>query len=110
MSALPYTVISLNGNIDVNSSDALRRQVMDAVTPDQPRIILLDCSEVTFLDSSGLSAMVMALKLARESQNQLAVAAVPTQMMMLFRLTGMDKVFKVYEDRTAFETAMTVPS
>uniref|UniRef100_UPI00262F8232 STAS domain-containing protein n=1 Tax=uncultured Thermosynechococcus sp. TaxID=436945 RepID=UPI00262F8232 len=57
--------------------------------------LLLDCAEVTFIDSSGLGALVVALKTVRTAGGQLYLRNVPKQMMMLFELTSMDKVFQI---------------
>lgn len=88
------------GSLDINTSDALRRSVIEAFEGGA-QTLLIDCSEVTFLDSSGLSAMVMALKKARELNVPLSLYGLDEQAMILFRLTGMNKVFTILEELPA---------
>lgn len=57
--------------------------------------VILDMSNVTFLDSSGLGAVVAAMKqLGRE--RSLELAGLTPAVKKVFRLTRMDKVFKVH--------------
>jgi len=102
-------VIRTEDRLDVNSSEDLRREIMDALDK-APKTILVDCQDVTFMDSSGLSAMVMALKLSREANIRLALCSVGEQAGLLFELTGMDKVFDIFEDRAAFEKTIEQPA
>lgn len=88
------------GSLDINTSEALRETVLEAFEGGA-QTLLIDCSNVTFLDSSGLSAMVMALKKARELDIPLTLCGLDEQAMLLFRLTGMNKVFNIAEEMAA---------
>lgn len=99
------TVIRPEGSVDVTSSEALRQAIIDAMNQANG-ILLVDCQDVTFMDSSGLSALVMALKLAKESSVRFALCSVGEQAAMLFSLTGMDQVFEMFEDQAAFEKTL----
>ncbi|MEM6451603.1 MAG: STAS domain-containing protein [Cyanobacteria bacterium P01_D01_bin.105] len=101
-------IIQIEGSLDVTNSDALRQDIIKTLDQDASHL-LVDCQKVTFMDSSGLSALVMALKLARESSVRFALCAVGEQAAMMFRLTGMDKVFDIFEDRAAFEETLLQP-
>ena len=94
------------GSLDINTSEELKQAVVE-VFEDGARSLLIDCQDVTFLDSSGLSAMVMALKKARELHVRLALCSIDEQAMLLFQLTGMNKVFNILEDSTAFQTELS---
>lgn len=100
--SLEVKVLLLKGSIDISNSDALRQQAVDLINGGATNL-LIDCSEVTFMDSSGLGALVMALKTMREAKGKLAICSIPDQIKMLFRLTGMDKVFTIYPSRADFE-------
>ena len=103
------TVIQPEGSLDVNSSEALRRDIVNALDRGTSAI-LLDCQNITFMDSSGLSAIVMALKLSRELQIPFSLCSVGDQANILFSLTGMDQVFDIYKDRAAFEQTVAQPA
>lgn len=102
-------VIQPESSLDVTTSEALRREIVDTI--DQaPETILVDCQAITFMDSSGLSALVMALKTSKEKGIRFALCSVGEQANMLFQLTGMDQVFDMFEDRAAFEATMAQPA
>jgi anti-sigma B factor antagonist len=64
-------------------------------------LVLLDLSEVEFLDSSGLGAVVAARKLLGK-RNRLALAGLQPAVEKVLRLTHMDKVFPIYTTTDAF--------
>ncbi|ABA77642.1 anti-sigma factor antagonist [Rhodobacter sphaeroides] len=58
--------------------------------------VLLDLSCVTFLDSSGLGAVVAVMKLLGPDR-RLELAALGPVVRKVFRLTRMDRVFTIHE-------------
>lgn len=69
-------------------------------TPD----IVFDCSRLTFIDSSGLGAIVACLRQAINRQGDLKLARLGLRAMMLFELTKAKKLFSIYPD---VESAVT---
>jgi anti-sigma B factor antagonist len=69
--------------------------------------VLLDMSEVEFLDSSGLGAVVAARKLLG-SDRTLALAGLQPAVDKVMRLTHMDRVFPIYPDTDAFFASQSV--
>ncbi len=78
------------------------RQTITELVQGGTQALLLDCADVTFIDSSGLGALVVALKTVRAGGGQLYLCNIPKQMMMLFELTSMDKVFQILKDEEEF--------
>lgn len=95
-------IIEPTGILDSNQADAFQQQV-DAALERGADAILVDLQDVTFVDSSGLGVLVVALKKIRSAQKDLYVCSVNQQVHMLFELTSMDRVFKILSDRAAFE-------
>ena len=58
--------------------------------------VLLDLSRVTFLDSSGLGAVVSVMKLLGPDR-RLELAALGPVVQKVFRLTRMDRVFTIHD-------------
>jgi anti-anti-sigma factor len=50
-------VVEIRGEVDVNSTDRLRRLLTDTAGLRPPRIVV-DLRHVTFIDSTGLSALI----------------------------------------------------
>ncbi len=60
--------------------------------------IALDISEVEFIDSSGLSATVWALK-RLGGDGELVIGGARETVMSIFRLTRLDKVLRIFSDK-----------
>jgi anti-anti-sigma factor len=58
------------------------------------------------MDSSGLGALVLALKTVRAAGSKLFICSVNEQIKMLFELTSMDRVFEIFPTREDFENAV----
>jgi anti-sigma B factor antagonist len=58
--------------------------------------IVVDLGQVTFIDSSGLGALISALKATRQAGGDLRIADVPEQVMTVLRLTNLDRVLRVH--------------
>lgn len=71
-----------------------------ALTEDGPARVLLDLSAVGFLDSSGLGAVVAAMKQLGAGR-QLELAGLTPTVEKVFRLTRMDSVFTIHPSASA---------
>lgn len=92
----------IDAAIAVQFKDAMRAQ-----SDEWSGMILLDMSEVQFLDSSGLGAVVGAMKQIGASQT-LELAGLTSTVEKVFRLTRMDSVFTIHstvEDALAIAKA-----
>ncbi len=69
---------------------------MRAISDTGPERIVLDLGRVEFLDSSGLGAVVAALKAVRNGQS-LELAALHPTVKRVFHLTRMDTVFTIHD-------------
>lgn len=81
--------------IDAAIAIQFKESVRQAAGSESPRV-LLDLSSVEFLDSSGLGAIVAAMKLLGP-ERRLELAALQPNVDRVFRLTRMDSVFSIYE-------------
>ncbi|MEL6450485.1 MAG: STAS domain-containing protein [Pseudomonadota bacterium] len=71
------------------------KDAMRAATDGGQDTVVLDLSEVQFIDSSGLGAIVAAMKHMGKSR-KLALAGLTPTVEKVFRLTRMDSVFSVF--------------
>lgn len=98
-------VISPQGILDGTQAKEFRTEV-DQSLRDGAKIILVDFSDVTFMDSSGLGALVLALKAIRSKESKIMLCSINEQVKMLFELTSMDKVFKIFADKEEFKNSV----
>lgn len=100
-------VIQPTGILDSTQAPDLHKAINQAIE-EGTQIVLIDLKDVTFVDSSGLGALVVALKSVRSNDGQLYICSINEQVRILFELTSMDQVFKVFESRSAFESEILV--
>ncbi|RAZ82735.1 anti-sigma factor antagonist [Cereibacter johrii] len=81
--------------IDAAAAIEFKDRMRELVDTPAPRV-LLDLSHVTFLDSSGLGAVVAVMKLLGPDR-RLELAALGPVVRKVFRLTRMDRVFTIHE-------------
>ena len=95
-------IITPEGILDGTKAADFRSQI-DLSVSEGVEIILVDFKDVTFMDSSGLGALVLALKTVRGAGSKMFLCSINEQIKMLFELTSMDRVFQIYTDRKEFE-------
>lgn len=99
-------IVEPEGILDGTKTDLFRQEINESVEAGA-NIVLVDFSNVTFMDSSGLGALVLSLKTVRSANAQLYVCSINEQIKMLFELTSMDRVFEIFVNREEFERKFT---
>ncbi|WP_120499870.1 STAS domain-containing protein [Roseovarius sp. EL26] len=74
---------------------------MRSLTEDSPSHVVLDLSQVAFVDSSGLGAIV-AVKKHFGTSKQLDLAGLTADVAKVFQLTRMDKIFTIHDSAAPF--------
>ena len=95
-------VLAVRGEIDVASAPEFHASLSDLIGQGS-EIVMVDLSEVSFIDSSGLGALVGAEKEMRGAGHELRLVVTQPQIMRLLELTGLDQVFTVRDATTGYE-------
>ncbi len=95
----PYCIRVLEPRIDAAVAIQFKDRMRELVDETAGRVVL-DLSQVTFLDSSGLGAVVAVLKHLRPART-LELAGLTPGVAKVFRLTRMDAVFTIHADAPA---------
>jgi anti-anti-sigma factor len=99
--ATQVKVIQPTGVLDVTNCGQLRREIMEVANTDRCHV-LVDCQNLSFMDSSGLSALVLASQKMREVDGQLSICSINQQIEMLFELSSMDDIFEIFPSAEEF--------
>lgn len=94
-------IIEPEGILDGTKTADFQHQIEQGVDRGV-HVILVDFRNVTFMDSSGLGALVKALKTVKAADVHLFLCSVNEQIAMLFELTSMDNYFTILSDRSEF--------
>ena len=86
----------LSGELDLSSATQVE-EVLKDIEETEPRLIVLDLRELTFMDSTGLRVMVSADARARDAARRLAIVQGPEAVHRVFRITGLDDHLEIVE-------------
>ena len=85
-----YSVVVLAGEVDATNSDELYG-VLESVVTQQPRLLIVDMSELSFMDSTGLRVLIVAGALCEETGHELRI--IPGEdIQRILEISGLDRV------------------
>ncbi len=85
----------LSGEIDHHNAKTLRQDIDFALRENQPEELILDFSEVGFMDSSGIGLVMGRYKLMQEIGGSLIVRNPPAHIKKVMRLSGIDRLASI---------------
>jgi anti-sigma B factor antagonist len=88
------TLVRAAGELDVNTAPELREQLARLIAEDTRRIVV-DLSDVSFVDSTALSVLVSALKRLRQADGDLELASPNPSVRRVFEITGLTRLFTI---------------
>ena len=88
-------VVSVSGEIDHHSASSMRREVDNIIWNRMPTHLILDMSEVDFMDSSGLGFIMGRYALMKEIGGSLSLRNPSAIVMKMLTLTGFDKKVRI---------------
>ena len=94
-------IIEPIGILDSTTTADFQQQIEQSVESGV-QTILVDFSQVTFMDSSGLGALVKAFKTVSAANVNFFVCSINEQIKILFELTSMDQYFSILDNRQEF--------
>lgn len=89
------TIIQLHGDIDIFSSEAMRRRLLAAL-PTSESTLICDLSDISFRDMSGFGVLVGIQRRARAMDIVLALTRPSTHTRDLLHMTGLEWSLPVY--------------
>ncbi|MDR3595028.1 anti-sigma F factor antagonist [Clostridium sp.] len=89
-------ITTLSGELDHNSAEGVRVRIDDRIDRDNIRKVVLDFSRVTFMDSSGIGAVLGRYKKVSNKGGVLCIAMPNKNVNRIFELAGLYKIIKNY--------------
>ena len=91
--------ISLSGEVDLYTAPEFKQQLLELVGQGAKDVVV-DFTETTFIDSTTLGVLVGGVKRLRPNGGQLSLVCSDRNITKIFEITGLDKVFPIYETRS----------
>jgi anti-sigma B factor antagonist len=95
-----YPVVGVRGEVDVSSAPVLQQRLAELFRTAGSTIVV-DLTDVSFLDSTGLGALVAARKSAADAGGALPLVCTSERILKLFTITGLDSTFDFHPSVTA---------
>lgn len=87
--------INLEGRIDANVAPDIEQKVLSLIIEGSCKLVA-DLSEVVFISSAGLRALITTLKEAKRKNGDLRLVGVKGHVLEVFDITGFSSIFKIY--------------
>lgn len=96
--SLDRLIVHLIGELDHHSAEEVRVKIDDRIERDNITKVILDFSKVTFMDSSGIGAVVGRYKKVSAKGGKICVADVNNSVNRVFELSGLFKIIKKFDN------------
>ena len=91
----PVVVLAASGDVDADTVDTLTNALDDAIR-DHDRHVVLDGRQIGFIDSTGMSAMLAAMKRLNRTRRRLALVYGPGALSRALEVSGLHHTFEVH--------------
>jgi anti-anti-sigma factor len=92
-----HVTVSLKGELDLSSVGKVEEE-LERVEKDGPSVLVLDLSQLSFLDSTGLRAVVTADERARSNGRRLVIVRGPDPVQRVFAITRLEERLEMVDD------------
>jgi anti-sigma B factor antagonist len=99
-------IVALSGEIDLHHSPELRA-LLDAHAKAKRPALLLDFTEVQYIDSSGLATLIEYVQKTYKFQGKLALGGVGERLRTIFDLARLGEIFPIHASLTEARAALT---
>lgn len=97
------TVVRLRGRLGIDSSPTLRDRLLAILQEQPPKTVIVDLTEVSFIDASGVATLIEGLKVARSRQSTFCLRGLQGRIVRLFEVTGLLGLFETPACKAALQ-------
>ncbi|MEO1297450.1 MAG: STAS domain-containing protein [Cyanobacteria bacterium J06636_16] len=89
-------VITPTGRLDITTAWQFRLKLQECISRVSPHVVV-NLSQVNFIDSSGLTSLVAGMRDADKVKGSFRICNVHPEAKLVFEVTMMDSVFEIFE-------------
>ncbi|MGA7275533.1 MAG: STAS domain-containing protein [Candidatus Udaeobacter sp.] len=93
-------VLPLKGEIDLHVSPSVTAS-LDSMIEKKPERLVVDLSDVTYIDSAGLAALIGAMQKVEGYGGKFLLAGLQETVRSIFEISRLDQVFQIFPDAEA---------
>ena len=91
-----FQVVSVSGEVDLSWSSDVREAILDAINGNPA--VLVELSDVNYIDSSGIAALVEGYQTAKVKSVQFGLLEISDAVRSVLELARLDQVFPIHAD------------
>lgn len=91
-------IIRLSGELDHHSAEEVRTKVDDRIEKNSSGKVIMDFSNVTFMDSSGIGVVIGRYKKVSMKKGALCIVNAKESVKRVFELSGLFKIINLYSN------------
>jgi len=92
------TILDVSGNIDMSNSPEVRKALLREIREKGVTRVVLNLTAVSYIDSSGVAALVEGLKASRDSGLRFILYGLNDSAREVLKISRLLKLFEVYDD------------
>ena len=85
----------LGGEIDHHTARGMRQEIDNAVELNMPTLLILDFSDVTFMDSSGIGLVMGRYRTLLKTGAELHISGTSPQFYNVMKLAGLERLARI---------------
>lgn len=90
-----HLIVSFEGDVDMQNSPEARNVLLKCLEKKLP--VLVDLSQVSYIDSSGVASLVESLQTAKRNNSEFALVSVSGEAKRVLQLARLDKIFTIFD-------------
>src|ERR1700730_17975910 len=91
------TIFDVSGDIDFANSPEVRQSVLREIREIRTPRVVVNLSQVRYIDSSGVASLIEGLKAARDLGSRFILIGLSTSAREVLHLSRLSKVFEIYD-------------
>jgi anti-sigma B factor antagonist len=91
-------ILELSGELTSGGGDQMFREAIDTLAASGRVDILVDCTQLQFMDSAGIGELVAGYRLVEKFGGKLKILNAPSQVRKSLTLAKLLPIFEIYED------------
>jgi anti-sigma B factor antagonist len=88
-------IIGVKGRLDTTNYSILEKKLMDLIEQHHDKI-LVECSTMDYISSSGLRILLMALKKVSLTKGKFVLCGLQENIHEIFEISGFTSIFEIY--------------
>lgn len=97
------TVLTISGNLDADTVPQFKKAAQKVVDEECWQVVL-DFSQLDFIDSMGLGALISLLRRVRTRQGDVKISGLKPEVRSVFEITRLNRLFEIFPD---WQTALS---